>query len=133
MPISVAGSATIEGYPNRTLGHPSYVQTSSNNCSAKVDSIWAYHWAGDYGGWLYTQSGEVFGHTANRIKSRLDATGGQSGSPIFYCPYANGCAEGNNAYITGVLAYYVNPIGGAAYVGGPRASAFRGWVEGIIP
>ena len=73
---------------------------------------------------LRGSSGDLFGTTSKRVKTRIDSGPGHSGSPFYY--YPSGCCGSH--YVTGVLAGHVDFWIGTDYTGGPKGSAIRSWV-----
>lgn len=116
MAISQASNSTIKSATAYSTGHPGYGPGCASTSESPINS--GYTAATQYWG-----TGNLFGTTSKRIKTRLDAGPGQSGSPIYY--YPSGCCGSH--YVTGVLSGFVDVWVGNDYVGGPKGRSFRSW------
>ena len=125
MYLSGASNSTIESNLAHNLGYPLHINGSSCSSATK----------------MYRNKDDVTGvttHVSGRgvVKTRLDASIGQSGSPIFYC-FANDpntCGPGEHGYVTSVLASGHPGGGSVTDVRGPKVpGTLRFWALGIIP
>lgn len=116
MAISQASNSTIKSAKAYTTGHPGFGPGCASTSESAINS-------GFTAATQYWGTGNLFGTTSKRIKTRLDAGPGQSGSPIYY--YPGGCCGSH--YVTGVLSGYVDVWVGNDYVGGPKGRSFRSW------
>ena len=74
-------------------------------------------------GYLYAQTGVIESASGSTLQTKLDASGGQSGRPIYY--YPGGCCGAH--YLTGLVNKGVHSIFGS-WTGGPKARSIRSWV-----
>ena len=118
MAISQASNSTIKSADSYNTGYPSFGPGCASTSVTPIHS-----------GSRCCSKGDLFGTTANRIKTRLDVATGHSGDPFYY--YPSGCCGSH--YVTGVCAAFVDPAVGSAYTGGPKGSAIRSWVIANTP
>ena len=117
MAISRASNSTIKNADCYNAGYPEYTPGGAlNYVLGQIVSRWGMK--------QYWSSGDLFGTTSKRVKTRIDSGPGHSGSPFYY--YPGGCCGSH--YVTGVLAGHVDFWIGTDYTGGPKGSAIRSWV-----
>lgn len=123
MAISAAGDATIAAQPSHTIGYPAFFPSTCNTNFHPV--AWFPRVWSDYDEVLAFEESDSIAHVGSDwYGTDFDATGGQSGSPIFYFPNPSSGAH----YVTSVLSRHTYNFPSGYWVMGPKASTFRGWV-----
>lgn len=134
---SITSASALEALTSVSYGYPGTRPTSSSNSffhSASAGYPHNYIWMTSD---EYKTTGSVDSPTTSeRLMTKLEAAGGQSGSGIFYYTDGNTVYSGQGHYIISVLSSSVVGNDGTTandYTAGPTVGQFKDWVVGQLP
>lgn len=145
---SITSPATLESKLAVSYGYPAIAPSGISNAQERDWYVSGTYSGGGYTGWS-TQEWQIWGcrqyktfgivdipTTSDILRTKLETSGGQSGSAIIYYSNNDHDYTGQAHYVIGVLALTEVDNNGSTsndHTIGPTVAQFRSWVLGFLP